>query len=165
MENLFSIVSEFVLKAVYSWSDLSFGVWILISASSIFTLRRVMFGFLACSIKCQKIGTGYKNARAIRKQQTVFSRITFSYISGYLREEYRKSYRTYMVLHTLYLIWLVLCALWFISTIWIVYDNEVLIKGVIGAIGAVIWVLLFIPYNTVTHLPRMVERRFPSHHR
>lgn len=164
MENLFYLVSEFVLGLVYSWSDLSFGIWILISADSIITLRQVIFGFLVCSIKCQKIGTGYKNAKAIRKQQGIFSRITFSYISEYLLEEYRKSYRTYMVLHTLYLIWLVLCTLWFISTTWIVCDNEVLIKGIIGAIGVVIWVLLLIPYNAVTHLPRRVERRFPASH-
>lgn len=166
MESLFKSFLKFLVEFIYSWSDIPFFGWVLISATGMALLRKVIFDFLVCSINCQKIGTGYKNARAIRKQQGAISRITFSYISGYLREEYRNSYRIYMVMHALYWIWLVLCTMWYISSIWITYENEVLFRSIICAVGVAVFAfLLFVPYNMVTHMTRRVERRFPSHHR
>lgn len=165
MENLFNSISEFVLEFVHSGASVPTFACILTLAIGLWLLREVVFDFLVCSINCQKIGTGYKNARAIRKQQSIISRITFSYISEYLSKEYRISYRIYIAFHTLYLTWTVVCTLWLISTRWITYENEVLFRSIIYAVGVVVFFfLLLVPYDMVNHHSRMVERRFPPRH-
>ena len=140
-------------------SQTNFLIWLFFAASLVYQIRTHLWGILVGSFSIGNIrgATCIKRAKAARKEQPLWRRITMTYIGDYVSKRLRKPYKMYMVFKAVFDTWIILGGLFTVTLNFVEIPYSAMIQGV-NILGLTVFnAVLLLLYNPNTRETRFVD--------
>lgn len=140
-------------------SKTTFEIWLFFAVSLVYQIRTHLSGILVGSFSIGNIrgATCQRRAKAARKEQPLWRRITMIYIGDYVSKRLRKPYKMYMVFKAVFDIWIILGGLFTVALIFVEIPYYAIIQG-INILGLTVFnAVMMLLYNPVTRETRFID--------
>lgn len=134
----------------------TFVIWLFFAVGLVYQIRLHLSGIMYGSFS-KHTKTCRKKANAAAKEQTIWRRITMTYIGDYVSDKLRKPYKMYMVFKVVFDIWIILGGMLTVSMKFAEIPYAPMIQG-INILGLTVFnIVMMVLYNPVTRETRFID--------